>query len=397
MICKIIVKLVLFSTIVGGLVACMTTNSQNNTEKSESLNETNVFHSEVKEIQSKVSNATSNPWRVKTIQLANDEDINRAYFLNEKVGFVISFNKIFRTFDSGVSWEKANFPATFGLKDIFFNSESEGFAIGYKLGKGYNHILKTNNNGRNWKVVYSSDPVSLNKISFDSNGLGWAVGERITTDSRHDTVNLVLLSNDQGETWHDSSEQINQLAKNERGWVGDSLTDFVCLENKGNFVLSLRGKIYSTDNNGKSWSLVSKLVDEPDQTGIRHFGELDGGRFWVAGGTISTEGQWGMIAVMNNSSGWDRFRLNGYYFADVKFLSNNEVIAVGSIVAPNNFGGANEQNKGVILYSPDSGKNWSIVHESQTSNEFTSIAKLSENKLFVVGQNGFGVFLEKAE
>ncbi len=114
----------------------------------------------------------------------------------------------------------------------------------------------------------------------------------------------------------------------------------------------------------------------------------------MSGGALSIEGKWGMVATMNNNL-WSKYSLNDYNFSDVMFLSKNEVIAVGSVVAPNNFGGAENLDKGVILYSLDSGKNWLIVYQSEDSNRFTSISKLTKQNLFIAGNRGIGVLLEK--
>lgn len=206
---------------------------------------------------------------------------------------------------------------------------------------------------------------------------------------------MVLLTNDKGQTWVDVSEKLNQIEVSGVGQVADYVTNVIFSKGKGVVVLSLRGKIYNTIDQGKSWSLISKIDDEPAQTGIHDFGILDDGRFWMSGGTVSIEGKWGMIAVMNKRLGWDRYRLNGYYFADVEFLSNNEVIVCGAIVAKNNFGGASELDKAVILYSKDSGKTWKTIHESKTSNGFSSITKLSGHKLFIAGNSGDEIFLER--
>lgn len=395
MICKIPAKNILFFLILEILVSYMTTKSQDNAEKSENLTKSKIVQSKVNEIKSSISSKSVIPWQVKSIQIAKDADINKTCFLDQKNGFAISFDQIFITFDGGSSWKPLNSPKNVGLKDIVFISKSVGFVIGYRLRSKEFLILKTENKGQSWKTVYSSDTVSLNKISFDASGAAWAIGRKNTAEPKQDTVNLVLISNDQGKTWMDVSEPINQLAKNGRGRVGDYLTDIIFPDDKETLILSLRGKIYAAGHQGKSWNRISILSGEPEQTGIGHLGKLDDGKLWIAGGALSQEGKWGMIAVMNDEANWDRYRLDGCFFSDIEFVSNNEIIACGAKIAKNNFGGADDLNKGIILYSQDSGKSWSIAHESSFSNEFISIDKLSENKLFITGKNGVGIFLER--
>lgn len=395
---KISTRLILLALIVGGSQACTTTNSQNNTEELKTDDNTNISKLENREIKSTVVKQNASVWKIKTTQISKNSQIEKVYFYNEKIGFGLTSNKIFKTTDGGESWKEINSIANFELKDIFFINDMEGFAVAYKLWTSNgSYIMKTEDGGQNWKATYSSNSIVLEKLAFSSEGVGVAVGRKDISNPHSDTTNFVLLTNNKGQTWTDISSELNKLAVDSKGLIGDYLTNIKFTKDKSINVLSIEGRIYNTFDQGRSWKLVSKLVDEPDQTAIKHFGRLEDGRFWIAGGTISQEGHWGMIAVMNNDVSWDRFRLTGYYFADVEFLSNNKVIASGSLVAPYNFGGANELNKGVILYSLDSGKNWTVIHESQTTNEFASIAKLSEQKILVGGKNGELVFLERAD
>lgn len=357
------------------------------------------------ETQSSTSKQGKSPWKLETVRIDKDESIERLYFYDENVIYGIKYGKFeftfYKTLNGGKSWESLSSITDFGINDIFFITPTEGFIVASKLkpssmpSENGSYIMKTEDGGLSWKTVHSSVNTTFYKLNVNSDGFGVAIGRRETSAPQSDDTNLVLLTNDKGQTWSDVSEYLNQVAIKSKGRVEDLLTNVIFSQNKGIVVLSLRGKIYNSTDRGKSWSLISKLVNEPEQTGISHFGELENGKFWIAGGTMSVEGKWGVVAVMNNILGWNRYRLNNYYFSDVKFLSNNEVIAVGTAYASNNLGGNKDLNKGVILYSSDSGRNWIIVHESQSTGMFGKISKLSENKIFVVEKNGSGVFLER--
>lgn len=396
---KLASRLIGLSIILSINIACVAISSQNNVGDMPDANSMNSSQSNVQEFKSKVEELNAIPWNVKTTQLDKDVDVIKIYFFNETVGYIItSLNTIYKTLDGGESWKKISSLTAFALKDIFFISPTEGFVITYKS-KLLNNviescILKTEDGGRNWRVIYSSESTNLEKLVFNSKGLGLAVGERKIITPEQDSANYVLFTDNKGQTWTDVSENLNRIAVNNKGRIADYLTDIKFSESKGIFVISSLGKLYNSTDDSKSWKLVSKLVDEPPQTAIRQLGILEDGKFWIAGGTISEEGKWGIIAITKNQI-WNKYRLNEYYFSDVEFLSNNEVIACGSAVAMSNFGGATHLDKGVILFSSDNGKNWVIVHQSQSSSKFTSIAKLSEHKLFVAGKNGVGIFLDK--
>lgn len=358
----------------------------------------------VSESQSVAFKQNKSSWNVQTIENAEKLSLGNIFFLDGNIGFANGYEKylttFYKTLNGGQDWEKISSIKDFSIYGITFVSQTEGFLVAFKLkpssspSENGSYIMKTEDGGQNWQTVYSAVDISFNKIAFNSDGIGLAVGRK-STPTKYDASNFVLLTNDKGQTWIDISDNLNSTAVKPNGRVEDSMTNIIFSKDKDIVVLSLRGKIYNSSDNGKSWTLISELVDEPPQTGISNFGELDDGRFWMSGGAISIEGKWTMISIMKNKFGWDRYRLSGYYFSDVKFLSNDEAIACGVIVAENNFGGANELNKGVILYSSDSGKNWLIIYESEIVKGFSSINKLSENKMFIGGENGTNILLEK--
>ena len=395
---KLLPKLLGFTLTVVNIIGCTAGSSQESAASSTNLTNIQAPNIPVREKESVVHQKNITNWNAKSTQIVRDADIKSLYFYNETVGYAItSTGSLYKTSNSGEAWVKISSIKNITPNDIFFISPSEGFIIAYKqtsqsvIGNYESFILKTEDGGKNWNTIYSLKSALLEKMTFNSDGRGLAVG---LNQELHQS-NFVLLTNDRGQNWTDISGKLNEIAVKKSGRVEDYLTDVTYSEHKGIVTLSLRGKIYNTTDEGKTWNLLSSLIDEPSQTNINHIGSLDDGILWIAGGTISVEGKWGVIAITSDYLNWDKYRLNGYYFSDAKFLFRNEVIACGSIVAPNNFSIKNDLDKGVILYSSDSGKNWMIVHKSQMSNKLTSVSKLSENKLFVAGKNGIGILVER--
>lgn len=356
------------------------------------------------ETRSSIINQDKPIWKVEQSQLGKVENIQNFYFYDENIIYGIRSEKFvtvfYKTQDGGKSWGKLSSINDFAVNDIFFVSPTEGFIAVSKLkpsstpGENGSEILKTGDGGLTWKSVYSSVNTTFNELNFNVDGLGILVGRRDISQPQSDSANLVLLTSDKGQTWKDVSANLNQISAKSNGRTEDLLSNVIFSKEKAIVVLSVKGKIYKTADSGNSWSLITGLADEPDQTGISHFGELENGKFWVAGGTMSIEGKWAVIAIMNNP-GWDKYRLNNYYFSDFKFLSNNEVIACGFAYAIPKSYGAKESYKGVIMYSSNSGKDWETVYENQSVGAFYSISKFSENRLFVTGENGTGLILNK--
>jgi len=358
---------------------------------------------ETAERKSNAADENNSSWSIEVINLIGNEDIERLYFYNENTIYGTKYNyyklTFYRTLDGGKTWEKLSTLNDVGLNDMFFVSPDEGFLIGAKLRPSSSSmdngavIMKTSDGGKTWEEIYSVVGVELNKIAFNSEGTSVVVGRKDTKP--YEATHFVLLSKDKGQTWTDISEKLNQVEVSPQGQVADFTTNVLFSKNKGIVVLSIDGKIYHTTNEGASWNLISKLSNEPAQTAVSNFGEFEDVEFWISGGAISIEGRWGMISVMNGRRGWNTYRLPGYYFSDIKFLSKDEVLASGKNVGENNFGGANEQDKGIILYSKDSGKTWIKVYESQTPQAFLNIFQLSQNRFLVEGDNKTQVILER--
>ncbi len=358
----------------------------------------------VYELQANIIEQKESLWNVEEVHINGTGDFRNIYFLDETTGYANDYNKytanFYRTSDGGKSWEKVGSLTDFSIYDLFFVNQAEGFLVASKLSpsstpiKNGSYIMKTEDGGKNWLPVFSSVNTVFNKIVFNCKGIGAAVGFKDNPNSFSNRKNLVLITKDKGVNWIDVSENLNQIAINPQKPIDQGLTNVKFSRNNDIFVLSLRGKVYSSKNQGDLWNLAAEMPSEPPQSGVGNFGELENGGFWMSGGALSIEGKWGMVATMNNNL-WSKYSLNDYNFSDVMFLSKNEVIAVGSVVAPNNFGGAENLDKGVILYSLDSGKNWLIVYQSEDSNRFTSISKLTKQNLFIAGNRGIGVLLEK--
>lgn len=335
-------------------------------------------------------------WKAEAARIGNDKNIGRYYFFDKNVVYGISYGKfvfdLSRSSDGGKSWEKRRSMTDFGINDIFFTTPTTGFIVLSKLkpsstpSDNKSFLMQTEDGGLTWKTVYSSDDADLYRSSFDSDGeSGILIGDRIALEPASPTrSNLVLITNDKGQTWTDVSENL----KNEVPDANDQLTNVFFLQSKEIVALSGRGKILKTTDYGKSWKIIAADTGEPPQTGFGRFGKLENGKFWIAGGTKSIEGRWAVIAA-GNETGWDKYRLTNYYFSDVEFLSDKEVIVCGSKYETDaSAAGARNSDKAVILYSSNGGQDWETVQEDDSIKTFYSIDKLADDKIFIAGESG---------
>lgn len=356
--------------------------------------------SDKNKIEAKVVGQDNNSWRFEIVK--TDKGLENLSFVKQNIAFASNSSNFVTSFykstDDGRSWNKISTLENYYVNNIFFYTPTEGFALVHKVSSSQpkdsdkNCILKTNDGGITWDKILSSDINSFSKIILNNNGIGVVVGRK--SPSTFEANNLVLLTADFGKTWGEVSESLNQLVKETNAQVSDYLADAI-ISNDKIIVLSICGRIAQTIDFGNSWELVSELNDELPQTLIQHFGVLEKEKFWLSGAANSIEGTWGLIAINKSKSNWERYKLDDYYFSDIRFLTDNEIIAAGFLISRNNLRGISKEDVGVILSSSDSGKTWSIIYSDQSSNQFHSIAELNKHKFYVVGDNGIGVIIEK--
>jgi photosystem II stability/assembly factor-like uncharacterized protein len=226
----------------------------------------------------------------------SEEDFYKVDFLDDKRGFVLGYQGVYRTENGGEDWANNWLPvvAYKGTWDMSFPNDS----VGYLLGSRWTDqdpviIYKTVNRGENWSGVAGSKASVLKTvltISFVDELTGWAGGGVIMktmdggqswrtqvasatvreffflTDSFGFAVGgrAVLRTSDGGETWEDvapQDERIDDLRSvfflNERsGWIVGRGKD----ETSGQKLLK-HSILMSTTDGGDSWTIKDFSFD----------------------------------------------------------------------------------------------------------------------------------------
>ena len=343
-------------------------------------------------------------WKATPVQLSKGVFKGSYFFYDANTIYGVGYGKpssIYKTSDGGKKWEERSKISDADIRNLVFISPTEGFLLLSTAADNESSVLKTEDGGANWKTVYSSADVDFYDLTMNTNGHGALTGTRKSSTS--DSTDAVLITNDKGNMWTDASENLKGRKEFEKG--RDHITNAVLSADKGVVVLTNTGKLFSTLNQGKSWSLLTLLADKEPQIGFSRFGELENGKFWISGATTSIEGKWSEIAV-TNKFGWDKYKLNNYYFSDVAFLSNDEVIACGAVFKfDTSSNAAKELTAPVVMYSPNAGKDWETVYADEAEWKpvdpkkgvpaFYQIYKISKDKVFVRGENGTDLMLER--
>ncbi len=155
------------------------------------------------------------------------DELRKLFFVDSENGYILGVNSLFRTTDSGGSWQRVHdFAAEDTLNDLFFLTPEKGWVVGNK-----DLILKTTDGGSSWaKEDYLSQNQNLLSIEMLSDSSGF-IGtdnfvlkrtpgkfleilepENATTFYCGDTIKIswdgygvenvdILFSKDDGTTW----------------------------------------------------------------------------------------------------------------------------------------------------------------------------------------------------
>lgn len=124
------------------------------------------------------------------------------YFVSNQVGWVVGKEGLLaRTIDGGQTWSIVSVPTKADLTSVFFVNKQTGYTVGYET-----TILYTKDGGLTWRQGVVSEElrsVPLASVAFTDENHGWAVGGRNdpTTPSVSALSNLILATNDGGQTW----------------------------------------------------------------------------------------------------------------------------------------------------------------------------------------------------
>ncbi len=176
------------------------------------------------------------------------------WFFNNDSGVVAGYDGIYRTVNSGSSWDTVWSVTQFGYKfgevrQIFFPSSD----IGYAVGVGYNQssnpsledfLLKSTDSGVNWDTIITFENTSLSSVFFVNQDLGF-----IGTES-----GLIFKTTDAGNTWNEKqiSNSRNdvksiQFLSETKGFATGGTTYYLTSGGGSNFFIS------KTIDGGENW------------------------------------------------------------------------------------------------------------------------------------------------
>jgi len=355
----------------------------------------------IEEVKAGITENSSALWKTNLRSLGK-KSLDILHFTDINHGWVASHDRLYKTTDAGRTWTELaiKMPLDTFFSDVYFVSPTNGWVAVVKAAEDIMDsqsnqfwIMNTSDGGQSWTVQYTRSSAVLSRIVIVDDQEGWAVGMNTINVRPMTQVHYVLHTRDAGKTWIDVSDGVNRVAADEQNRVQDYSTDIYVRTPSKVMLLSLRGSVFTTDNDAGNWQRVATLYDAPQTCNCR-LGVTENGGIWVLGGNHSIEGKWGWFAREERTNLWKRFRPSGVYFSDAVYLSNNRVIASGSMSFRTKPNTSKHTEQGVLLYSSDGGQNWSVVYRSTKMRSIKKLAAVGSDHVWAVGDGGFILSLE---
>lgn len=368
-------------------------------------------------------------WNLSLTAYPNDI-IYSAYFLNSNTGYAVGSKqdpylkgRIYKTTNTGISWDTLPASITYGLKNInFFNAN-----IGFALTTTQRNLIKTTNGGYNWETVFNLPYTPVTEvICFDQNNgyLKSSSDLHYTTNQGNNWIVYGLLdhllflkdiNNGIGIGFSNNQSFLYRTTNTGVNWINIStgftnyFYDVTFINNSTGFI-SGDNKIYKTINSGANWieyplgltgwSFVENIMFPNQNTG---FAGIDGGKLakttnggmnWNILETGQLDHLHGMsfpsadtgfavtkygayLKTVNGGNNWIILRYDSCSYGDIVFMDN---------LTGFNGGTNNILDKAVINKTSNGGLNWERYY-LDSMYFIRDLCVSPNNSLFAAGYN----------
>nr|WP_294858585.1 YCF48-related protein [uncultured Fluviicola sp.] len=277
-----------------------------------------------------------NTW-VNMSVLAN-RNYSQMYFIDSLHGWRASsvLTEIQVTSDGGLTWSSLYTGSGWGLTDIEFSSNTEGWACGIR-----GTVMHTIDGGNTWSLIESPLQVSYLKLEISAPNTVWIIDDQGTA----------FHTNDDGVNWY-----VTQISPQ-----GSNLLDIDFPTPQVGYIVG-PSYINKTINGGSSWT--SDWVPGTNYSSV-DFLNVDTG--------MTITGQ-EIFRTTNGGTNWDAITPAGtYFFADMAFPAQDTAYVVGS--------------NGLILSTYDNGNTW-IQQNSGTTSVLATVSFSSSTNGRASGYDG---------
>ena len=332
------------------------------------------------------------------LHLPPGNEFSGAQFVDAETGWVFSHKLLFRTTDAAKSWTRLPLVLSedSSVTSIFFMDRERGWLASHvrlilkpEDSANTSTIFVTSDGGLSWSEQLTfRDRVEIKQLKFFDANRGFVIGSR--SKPPFEEI-FVAKTTDGGKNWIDISEKLKTALTAGRSPGGEAC-DLHWLSSNEILLLLPAGTIVATSDGGQTWKTTVRFQDERpggwvSSTGYYKLVFDPQQRFSVIAGAMGDEGYWGDFVVRNDQNTWLSYELPGVPIFDAAFVSGNEVLACGVELYPSNGKSANRA-VGVLLYSSDSGKNWSSIYRSKSPDAFIHLSKIADRQFYAVSDAG---------
>lgn len=329
--------------------------------------------------------------------LPSGESLRAVRFIDPLKGWVgSSSGSLYRTVDGGIRWNRValgNQPGNY-MVSLDFVGDRLGWTVFSKYPLEYSdfraydvRILSTEDGGESWTQQYERRQAAINKVRFNQQE-GWAIG--VTYDGNR-TSYLVLHTTDNGKHWEDQSARFGRALNSVASY--NFPIDLYVTQPSQATVLTVGGSVARTYDGGRVWRLMGTIREEFQQTGFMRIG-VGNDEVWALGGADSKEGIWAIFSVLNKDNSWTNYRATQTFFRDAVFLPGSGAIACGAVPDYEDPQKVTDRRNAVISYSPDGGRNWSVVYQSSKAKVLNALFAVNDRDIWAVGDAGLIVHFE---
>jgi photosystem II stability/assembly factor-like uncharacterized protein len=269
-----------------------------------------------------LSNNAANTQSSERVSFKGKDSASSLYFINQRSGWVLLSDALYRTNDGGKSWVKLSNRTLRNYKKIIFATEQKGLVLQdeWNTEKRSNTVLSTEDGGRSWRPVLEM-PTPIYAINFITDGTAYVSGR----------WQPIQYTDDGGRTWKqlDSDEGLNYLYFINRkvGW-------------------GYGGAIWHTEDGGETWAQVIPYQRVADLWDAKFINALNG---WIIGAGRqvwhTTDGKtWELSTALPVSKS---------EFTTFDFISSSE----GWIASED----------GAVIRTTDGGNTWHVVANVENS------------------------------
>jgi photosystem II stability/assembly factor-like uncharacterized protein len=195
-----------------------------------------------------------NGWEISKSPLGFHIHPRALFFTDTLTGFVVGYNgEIYKTKDSGESWQKQNSGTTLHLHSVYFVNQNTGFASGQAMSGCLDEdcnkgcvFLRTSDGGETWTKKFFPDYVAVKSLHFFNESTGLAL--IYTPDVPNSRDYYIARTENGGDSWELIDLAIKPTYERFYG-IGDVV--FIAGENQ---------KIFKSKDRGDSWQIISTPV-----------------------------------------------------------------------------------------------------------------------------------------